>query len=102
MTKKQLTESQFRIAVKGLDVGAQTLEIAHGVLVEGRTQSSFARALGLSRGAVSQAVQRVWSAHMTKSLPKGYEQVSAVLPEHQAFIVRRWGDQARKKLGPKK
>lgn len=32
------------------------------------------------------------------SLPAGYECISAVLPEHQAFIVRRWGCAARKKL----
>lgn len=31
-------------------------------------------------------------------LPKGYERVSAILPEHQAFIVKKWDVQARKKL----
>ncbi len=33
----------------------------------------------------------------TQSLPPGYERVTAVLPEHQAFIVRKWGEAARKK-----
>jgi transcriptional regulator with XRE-family HTH domain len=32
------------------------------------------------------------------SLPPGYERVSAVLPEHKAFIVKRWGEETRKKL----
>lgn len=31
-------------------------------------------------------------------LPKGYERVSAILPDHQAFIVKKWDAQARKKL----
>jgi transcriptional regulator with XRE-family HTH domain len=33
-----------------------------------------------------------------RSLPKGYVRVSAVLPEHQAFIVHKWDEAARKKL----
>lgn len=31
-------------------------------------------------------------------LPPGYERVTTVLPEHQAFIVRKWDAAARKKL----
>ena len=31
------------------------------------------------------------------SLPHGFVRVCAVLPEHQAFIVRRWEQRARKK-----
>ncbi len=33
-----------------------------------------------------------------RSLPPGYERVAAVLPEHQAFIVKKWEEAARKKL----
>lgn len=33
------------------------------------------------------------------SLPAGYERVSAILPEHRAFVVRKWGEETRKKLG---
>lgn len=33
------------------------------------------------------------------SLPEGYERVSAVLPEHRAFVVKKWGEETRKKLG---
>ena len=33
-----------------------------------------------------------------QSLPPGYERVAAVLPSHQAFIVKKWGEAARKKL----
>jgi len=32
-----------------------------------------------------------------QSLPAGFERVTAVLPEHQAFIVKKWGEAARKK-----
>lgn len=32
------------------------------------------------------------------SLPPGYERVAAVLPEHQAFIVKKWAEAARMKL----
>lgn len=32
------------------------------------------------------------------SVPPGYEWVVAVLPEHQAFIVKKWAEAAQKKL----
>jgi transcriptional regulator with XRE-family HTH domain len=33
-----------------------------------------------------------------RSLPSGYERVAVVLPEHQAFIVKKWGEITRQKL----
>ncbi len=94
--KKQLSEAQFLAAIAGLDVGAQTIDIARGVLVEGVPQATFADRLQLSRGAVSQAVNRVWAAWTARNLPQGFERVTAVLPEHQAFIVKKWAEAAKK------
>lgn len=99
--KKQLTEAQFQSCIKDLGVGQQTIDIAHGVLVMGRPQTDFVASLGLTRGAVSQAVQRVWAVYLEKNLPKGYVRVSAVLPEHQAYIVKKWAEDALKKREPK-
>jgi len=87
--KKRLTDSQFQDAIGRLDVGQQTIDIAHGVLVQGRPQTEFVRSLNLSKGAVSQAVNRVWTA-AGRVFPDGFTQVIAVLPEHQAFIVKKW------------
>lgn len=95
--KKRLSEAQFQACIKDLDVGHQTIEIAHGVLVEGQPQASFVASLRLSRGAVSQAVHRVWVAFAATNLPQGYERVSAVLPEHQAYIVKKWAADAKKR-----
>ncbi|MFN7836029.1 MAG: transcriptional regulator KorA [Burkholderiaceae bacterium] len=99
--KKRLTEAQFQACIRGLDVGQQTIEIAHGVLVLGQPQASFVASLGLSRGAVSQAVNRVWAAFVVTDLPQGYERVSAVLPEHQAYIVKKWAEDAKKREAKK-
>ena len=33
-----------------------------------------------------------------RSFPPGFDRVSAVLPEHQAFIVKKWGEATRRKL----
>jgi transcriptional regulator with XRE-family HTH domain len=33
-----------------------------------------------------------------RSLPAGYERVSAILPEFQAFQVKQWAEAARKRL----
>lgn len=99
MTKpKQLTESQFHAAIEGLEVGERTRQIAYGVLVQGRPQSEFVESLGLTKGAVSQAVRRVVSSHEARP-PKGFERVTVVLPEHQAYIVRRWAEEALRKQG---
>jgi hypothetical protein len=92
--KKRLTEAQLQACIKGLNVGQQTIDIARGVLVLGQPQAAFITSLGLSKGAVSQAVGRVWAAFASKNVPYGYERVSAVLPEHQAFIVRKWAEDA--------
>ena len=37
--KKRLTEAQFQTAIKGLEIGQQTIDIARGVLVDGRPQA---------------------------------------------------------------
>lgn len=96
--EKRLSEEEFQAALSRLDVGAQTVEIARGVLVEGRPQAEFVKAFGLTRGAVSQAVNRVWSAHQ-EQLPQGVERVSVVLPAHQAFIVKKWAKEFADKKG---
>lgn len=99
--KKRLTDAEFRAAVAGREVGEQTIMIAHAVLVEGRKQIEFAQALGLTKGAISQAVARVWDAHQ-RTLPIGYERVCAVLPGSKAFVVKRWEEAAKRKLKAEK
>ncbi|MFP7891206.1 MULTISPECIES: TrfB-related DNA-binding protein [Pseudomonas] len=84
--KKRLTEAELLAALEGLDVGAQTEEIARGVLVHGRPQAEFVEAFGLSRGAVSQAVNRVWEARV----PTGCARLTVLLPQHQASLVEQW------------
>ena len=97
--KKRLSEEQFQEAIKDLNIGQQTIDIAHDVLVEGEPQATFVTALGLSKGAVSQAVHRVWAAHEALNVPKGYERLTVMLPKHQAFIVKKWAENTSKKLG---
>ncbi len=97
--RKRLTEAEFQAALlKIQNVGDQTKEIAHGVLVEGRPQTEFVDMLGLSKAAVSRAVTRVWEQH----IPQGYERVKAVLPAHQAFIVKKWAAEAQDKMESEK
>lgn len=35
---------------------------------------------------------------LIRTLPDGYERVTAVLPEHQAFIVKKWNELTQQKL----
>lgn len=104
--KKRLTEEEFQACLKSLEagkqIGQQTRDIAHAVLVKGIKQTEFMKRLDITKGAVSQAVNRVWNAHKALNIPKGYEQVSAVLPQHQAYIVKKWAMEALKKREDKK
>ncbi|MFN6971596.1 MAG: TrfB-related DNA-binding protein [Rheinheimera sp.] len=98
--KKTLSEQQFLDVISTLDVSEQTRAIAYGVLVEGKPQTDFVKQYQVTKGAVSQAVNRVWMAYQqSATLPAGYEQVTAVLPEYQAFQVKRWALAAKQKLG---
>jgi hypothetical protein len=96
MMKKRLTPEQFNAAIQGLEVGQQTIDIARGVLVDGKSQATFVAALGLTKGAVSQAVGRVWAAFQ-RTCPEGFERVTVILPAHQAYIVKKWAKDARKR-----
>lgn len=94
--KKTLTEQQLQAALTRLNVGPQTVEIARGVLVEKQPQAVYVERLGLTKGAVSQAVNRVWRAH-EQTAEAGMVKVTAVLPAHQAYQVKKWVRQAKAK-----
>ncbi len=93
---KRMTRSQFIQAISRLNMGESTLEIAKGVLVDGISQADYARAKNITPGAVSQIVNRVWKVHLkTINIPDKFVEVTAVLPEHQAFIVKQWEKEAQ-------
>ena len=92
-----MTRDQFIQATRSLTMGESTLEIAEGVLVDGKSQSDFARTKQITRGAVSQIVSRVWKIHLKEiNIPDKFGEVTAVLPEHQAFIVKQWEKAAQR------
>jgi len=94
---KRMTRAQFRQAASTLNMGESTREIAEGVLVEGKSQVDYARAKKITPGAVSQIVNRVWKAHLKAiNIPDKFVEVTAVLPEHQAFIVKQWEKEAQR------
>ncbi len=94
--KKRLTETQFQEAIKDLKIGDQTIKIARGVLADGEPQANYVKTFGLSKGAVSQAVNRVWNTAQ-ENAPNGFEKITAVLPSHQAFIVKKWAKRVKQK-----
>jgi hypothetical protein len=92
---KRMTRDQFNQATSSLIMGESTLEIAEGVLVDGKSQSDYARTKQITRGAVSQIVSRVWKTHLKAiNIPDNFVEVTAVLPEYQAFIVKQWEKEA--------
>ena len=94
---KRMTREQFIQATRRLTMGESTLEIAEGVLVNGRAQADYARAKQITAGAVSQIISRVWKIHLKAiNIPDKFVEVTAVLPEHLAFIVKQWEKEAQK------
>jgi DNA-directed RNA polymerase specialized sigma24 family protein len=89
---KLLTSDQFERAVAGITIADRPVAMARNVLVEGMSQADCARALGVSRNAVSLAVNRVRDAH--DEVPAGFERVTAILPLHQASVVKSWTEQS--------
>jgi hypothetical protein len=57
---KRLTLVQLEQTVGRLQMNPHALEIAKSVLVEGRQQLELVASTGLTKGAISQAVKRVW------------------------------------------
>lgn len=98
---KRLGLEQFNEAIKSLSIGEQAVSITRAVMVDGAKQLDQARVYGITRGAVSQAVNRVWlAAEQSKlnALPAGYEKLTVILPEHRAFIVKKWASEAEELL----
>ncbi|OCG28987.1 hypothetical protein A9G45_01385 [Gilliamella sp. HK2] len=89
--KKSLTEEQFAIAISKININKKTKGIAYQVLVKGIRQIDLVKQLGMSKGNISQAVNKVFNAYNnSQEIPDGYERVTVILPEHKAFIVKKW------------
>lgn len=99
--ERRLTLSQFENAIQSLSVGQRTIDIAKAVLVDGLRQRDQAANYGITGGAVSQAVGKVWRAAQGAGVPAGYEKITVILPEQRAFIVKKWASEAEESLGVK-
>ena len=89
---KRLTSEQFAHAIEGMTISERPVAMARAVLVDGMSQSDCARAMSVSRNAVSLAVNRVRDAY--EAVPAGFERVTAILPAHQASVVKGWNERA--------
>ena len=48
-----------------------------------------------------EALDAMAGGKMPQSLPKGFVRICAVLPEAKAFVVRKWEEEAKKKMQEK-
>jgi hypothetical protein len=81
----QISAETFRAATGKANFTDKTLEIAYGVLVEGKRQVDFVHKFGMSKGAVSHCVKAVLARLM------GYEFVQVYLPRVRANTAKTWG-----------
>lgn len=99
MTKKELSE---RSGVSLSFLSDLTLGKANPSL---KIMEDIANSLGVplpllleSTDLDKDALDALAGGKAQQSLPPGYERVAAVLPAHQAFIVKKWGEVTRRKL----
>ena len=103
--KKTLTAKQWEATLARLDLNPTHRAISHDVLVEGRPQKDVATQRRLTRGAISQIVNRVWRAHvahgaLTPGLPNGWRQITVALPDREATLVEAMARLAQRAASP--
>lgn len=54
-----------------------------------------------SSGLDREALDAIAGGKMPQSLPKGFVRICAVLPEAKAYVVRKWEEEAKKKMQEK-
>ena len=80
-----LTTGKANPSLKVMEDIAQALETPLPLLLE-------------STDLDKEALDALAGRKSPRSLPPAFERVAAVLPEQQAFIVKKWGEATRKKL----
>ena len=94
--KRKMTEAEFAAAIQHMRPPPQrVLEIAHADLVRGVLQAEIAQEYKVTRSSVSQASKRIWLGFLKS---KGFQEVSVVLPETRAFVVKGWGREAMEQI----
>lgn len=89
--KQRLSESAFLAAIQPMArLSEQSVAIARAILVEGKSQKSQADEYGLSRGVVSNLVNRIYKAAKPAqpALPRGFQRVELVLPEKLVPVAK--------------
>jgi FixJ family two-component response regulator len=100
--KKTLSEAAFQKALASLTMGERSVEVTRSVLVNGEPQADVARKFGISKSAVCKQVARVQEALAEAGLPRGFQKVTVILTDHQAFMARKWSQDAERKIAAKK
>jgi len=80
-----LTTGKANPSLKVMESLATALDVALPLLLE-------------STDMDSKTLEELAGHPARKSLPEGYERVTVVLPEHKAFIVKKWAEETRKKI----
>lgn len=95
---RRLTAADFDAAVAGLRITDRSRKLARAVLVDGISTGMTAEAAGVASQSVSQAVGRVYSAHLARiGAPEGWETVVVTVPPALAKSINQVALQARQK-----
>lgn len=89
---KRLSPKVFDDAIRSIAIADHLRNIAHGVLVEGKTQAFFVKKHGLSASAISRVCNRVIDTiRKQQAQEQGLVLVQVYLTQAEANVVRHWG-----------
>ncbi|WP_445936696.1 helix-turn-helix domain-containing protein, partial [Proteus mirabilis] len=80
-----LTTGKANPSLKVMEAIAKGLETSLPLLLE-------------STDLNKKALDYLSGSKFSSSLPIGFERISAILPEHRAFVVKKWDEEAKEKI----
>lgn len=96
-TRRTMEAGVFDETIQRLNISERATQMGRLVLVDQKTQSEVAKEYGVTIGAVSHQVTRIWRTYVDSlELPAGHERITAVLPAEKAEIVRTWERDSRR------
>ena len=93
-----LAEHFFHKAVDHTRLSAQSVAIAHKVLVKGWDQADAAKLYGVTQPRVSAICAVVLRARASRELPKDWVKVAVTVPEPLAKAMRQAAREAKREL----
>lgn len=96
----RLSDEEFEQLLNRFDLNERAKDITYGVLVLRKKQRIYAEKYSVTISSISALCRRVYNLFKgeVEEIPEGYERVNVILPEHKAFLVKKWAEKVSKDI----